>query len=193
MMGGMKWLTILMIASSLLVTASLAYAVEPEPFAQLKVLTNNGTQWGIENYRNADAFNAERDRLGANFVRAVIEFAGSNSANHYWCGVYLTEKNFLRGKKPMRNVATALWEQGLVLERQQNKKPSARLRCFHALLAIEYERNALHALASAHKSQAEQIGREYGIWGLSAHAENDSVYKKIAVEEMPTIVAERPH
>jgi hypothetical protein len=158
-------------------------AGEPEAFAELKKLIGqDGTGWGFENDKQAAAFNVERDRLGGKFMPQLLSLIGSNPDSHYWCGEFLASNRYCQGRQPMSLLAIALWEQGVILEREKPKPSNDQLRSLNELLAIECAKEGLHALASYHKAQAEYLA-ENGASGPATNEDDTKIYESIPLKQ----------
>lgn len=160
-----------------------------EPFAELAELTKDRVRWHASTQEIAASFNAERDRLGTDFEAAVVKFCADDADRAYWCGLFLTANSYLHKRPPLRLLAVALWEQG-ILDMPEKFLPGAgEQRSFHKLLAIEYARLGFGKLASHHKACDRYLFEEFDEGGPATDSDGIKVYE--AIKPLESTVAGR--
>ena len=143
---------ILFVLAALPITTALAQdEAAPEPFAELAGVT----LWGPV---HAQAFQAERRRLGERFDRELMGILGDNLTRHYMATVFLTRPERLDGLPARPRLAAMICEQGITLSGQRNDEDAwVATIALSIQAALIYDRLGLLDRAAVHKQRAEDF------------------------------------
>lgn len=153
-----RWILLLIIVVGLSVSA-FGQKTSGDAFAELKTrLQEQRGGWAGSKQPLAEAFNAERKRLGEEFEAALMKFIGSDVERHYWVASFLTARSYLHGNQPLPELALRVMQQGLSLSREKKDRESRgdtlRLSVNAAVLSAKMK---LIEQAVAHKREVEHL------------------------------------
>jgi len=162
------------------------------PFQGLYKMTGDDSRrWTGSKADLVKLFNAERDRLGSEFVPELWKFVGDCRERHYWCASFLNSESYLDGRKPMPDLSLQLLNKGIeICIRQNAEKPDIDTRV--DLLSISVCAATLSQTldrreeAIQHKTRVEALLKKEPILagGFPARSKEDiDIYAAIPVAE----------
>lgn len=181
-----RWVLLLTIAVGLSVNA-FGQKTNGDTFVELKTrLQEQRGGWAGSKQPLAEAFNAERKRLGEDFEAELMKFIGSDVKRHYWVASFLTARSYLHGNQPLPEMALRVMQQGLsLLRKKEDRESRGNALSLSVNAAVLSAQMKLTEKAVAHKREVERLLTEdasLGAFFPAMYDEERVLYKGIGAD-----------
>ncbi len=141
--------------------------------------------WGQSHATESKLFQAERDRLGKDFLAELGTFLGDDIDRHYWIAAFLTEDSYLHGRAARPALAWMIRQQAIELAIRKGGMDALRreypLRIYQVHGAWDLH---LQMLASIQKARAAELYRSYDL-GACTPARSAAEYRLYEAIPLP--------